>query len=98
MGESKEITTIEDLRRVRLADDGYLVITDSARPAIVHKINEKCISTDSFNMKVTLNRGRQGKWYWADSLSTAMLEFEAKRCKVCKPPYLLVPSKAFDEQ
>jgi len=95
MAESEEIHTFDDLRRLRLADEGYLVITDSVRPAIIHRINAKCVSIDSFNLKVAINKGKQGGYFWVDSIATAARLYEAKRCKVCKPPLLLVPPSTF---
>jgi len=94
--ETKEITSFEELRRLRLADEGYLVITDSARPTIVHKLNSKCISIDNFNIKVTVKRGKQGKYYWVDSVATAGRNYGAKRCKTCKPEVHLVLPSTFD--
>ena len=96
MAEPKEILTFDELRRLRLADEGYFVITDSNREAIIHKINAKCIKADSFNLKVTLNKGRQGGWFWVDSIATAAHEFGAKRCKVCKPELSLVNPSTFE--
>ena len=96
MTESKEIANFDELRRFRLADEGYFVITDSARSAIIHKVNAKCIKADSFNLKVTLNEGKQGRWFWVDSIPVAAREFGAKRCKVCKPELSLVDPSTFD--
>jgi hypothetical protein len=96
MAETVEISSFEELRRLRLADEGYFVITDIARPAIVHKVNAKCISIDSFNVKVGLNEGKQGGYFWVDSLATAAKVYGAKRCKVCKPELFLVPPSTFD--
>jgi len=96
MGGVREITSFDELRRVRLADEGYLVITDSAREAIIHRVNAKCIKTDSFNVKVTLNARKQGGYFWVDSIATAAREFGAKRCKVCKPELSLVPPSTFN--
>jgi len=95
MTETKQITNFEELRKLRLADDGYIVITDSARPALVHRINAKCIKIDSFNTKVGLNGGKQGAYFWVDSLATAAKLYGANRCKVCKPELFLVPSSDF---
>ena len=96
MEETKEITSFDDLRKVRLADDGYIVITDTARPTIVHKLNARCISVDSFNLKVTINQGKQGRYYWVDSVATAARKYGAKRCKTCKPEIHLVHPSTFD--
>ena len=96
MTEVKEVMTFDDLRRLRLADDGYFVITDSIRDAIIHKVNSKCIKADSFNLKVTINDRREGSYYWVDSIATAAHEFKAKRCKVCKPELNLVHPSTFD--
>ena len=96
MPEAKEVTSFEELRKFRLADEGYFVITDSNRDAIIHKVNAKCIKADSFNLKVTLNEGKQGGWFWVDSIATAAHEFRAKRCKVCKPELNLVQPSTFE--
>ena len=96
MPEVEEVKTFDDLRRFRLADDGYFVITDSTRDAIIHKVNSKCIKADSFNLKVTINDRKQGSYYWVDSISTASREFRAKRCRVCKPEVNLVHPSTFD--
>ena len=96
MEETKEIASFDDLRKVRLADDGYIVITDTARPTIVHKLNARCISVDSFNLKVTINQGKQGRYYWVDSVATAARKYGAKRCKTCKPEVHLVHPSNFD--
>jgi len=95
MGEHKEVTSFDELRKLRLADEGYFVITDTARPAIVHKVNAKCINTDSFNVKVSLNKGKDGGYFWVDSLATASHDFGASRCKVCKPELHLVDPSSF---
>jgi len=96
MGETKEISNFEDLRKLRLADEGYIVITGKARNAILHKINAKCITGDNFNVKVKINERKQGSYFWVDSLPTAAHEFGAKRCKVCKPEWTLVLPSTFD--
>jgi hypothetical protein len=96
MAEPKEILTFDDLRRVRLADEGYLVITDSNREAIIHKVNSKCVKTESFNLKVTIKERKEGSYFWVDSIATAAHEFGAKRCKVCKPELNLVHPSTFE--
>ena len=96
MAEPKEILSFEDLRKYRLADEEYFVITDSTRDAIIHKVNSKCVKADSFNLKVTINDRRQGGYFWVDSIATAAREFKAKRCKVCKPELNLVHPSNFD--
>ncbi len=94
MGEAKEIQTFDELRKLRLADEGYFVITDTNRPAIIHKVNSKCITTDKFNLKVSIKDRKEGSYYWVDSIATAAREFGAKRCKICKPElHLILPSK-----
>jgi hypothetical protein len=96
MAEVKEIQSFEDLRKLRLADEGYIVITDSTRDALIHRINSKCIKTDSFNLKVSLNDRKQGSYFWVDSIATAAHEFGARRCKACKPELNLVHPSNFD--
>jgi hypothetical protein len=96
VAESKEVEDFDELRRLRLADEGYLVITDKTRHSIVHKINAKCITADSFNLKVKINGRRQGSYFWVDGLPTAAREFGAKRCKVCKPEFSLVLPSTFE--
>ena len=96
MAEPVEIRSFDDLRRFRLADEGYFVITDSTGHAIIHRINSKCIKTDSFNLKVTINDRKQGGYFWVDSVATAAQKFGANRCKVCKPELHLVPPSSLD--
>jgi hypothetical protein len=97
MSEKKEIRDLEELRRLRLADEGYIVITTGARQATIHRVNVPCVSTTNFRLKVSLNERKQGGYFWVDSVATAAHEFEgAKRCKVCKPELLLVDPSAFE--
>ena len=96
MAEPKEILTFDELRKFRLADEGYLVITDNTGGAIIHRVNSKCIKADSFNLKVTINGRREGGYFWVDSVATAAREFGAKRCKVCKPELNLVHPSTFE--
>jgi hypothetical protein len=97
MAEPVEIRSFDELRRFRLADEGYFVITASTGNAIIHKVNSKCIKTDSFNLKVTINDRKQGGYFWVDSIATAARGFGAKRCKVCKPELSLVNPSDFEE-
>ena len=92
---AKEVLSFEELRKLRLADEGYFVITDTTASAIIHRVNSKCIKTDSFNLKVTINGRRQGGYFWVDSVATAAHEFGAKRCKICKPELNLIDPSAF---
>ncbi len=96
MAETKEVKSFEELRELRLADDGYIVITGKAHQAIVHRVNAKCIDKDNFNAKVNLNSRKQGDYFWVDSLATASREFGAQRCKVCKPEFFLVDPATFE--
>ena len=98
MTETKEISDFGELRKFRLDDEGYFVITDASRPAIVHRVNAKCITADSFNVKVVINERKQGSYFWVDSVATASHALAAKRCKVCKPELFLVPPSTFDAQ
>jgi hypothetical protein len=93
---AKEIQNFDELRRLRLADEGYFVITDTARPAIIHKVNAKCINADNFNIKVSINRRKQGSYFWVDSIAAAAREFGARRCKVCRPELTLDLPSNFD--
>jgi hypothetical protein len=96
VAETKEISDFGELRKLRLADEGYFVITDATRPALVHRVNAKCITADSFNLKVVINGRRQGSYYWVDSLATAARAHGAKRCKICKPELFLVHPSTFE--
>ncbi|MDG7012485.1 MAG: hypothetical protein JRN17_05285 [Nitrososphaerota archaeon] len=96
MGQSKELESFDDLRKVRLADEGFIVITGTNRSAVIHKVNAKCITTDRFNNKVSINDRKQGGYFWVDSVATGAREFGGKRCKVCKPELRLVLPSTFD--
>ena len=96
MSEKKEILNLEELRKLRLADEGYIVITDKKAGGTIHKVNAECISTVNFRLKVIINERRQGGYFWVDSVATAAHELlGAKRCKVCKPELLLVDPSTF---
>ena len=94
MAASKEILSFEDLRKLRLADEGYIVITGGH--AVIHRVNSKCITADNFNTKVSINDRKQGSYFWVDSISTATHEFSARRCKACKPELHFVLPSTFD--
>ena len=96
MAETREVHNFEELRKFRLADEGYFVITDSSRGAIIHRVNSKCVKADSFNVKVTIDQRRQGSYFWVDSIATAAHQFGARRCKVCKPELSLVHPSTFE--
>lgn len=81
----KELKSFDEFRQVRLDDTGFIAITDSARKAIVHKLNGPCVSADKFKAKVTLDQGQAGGYFWVDSVQTAAKELGASPCKVCKP-------------
>ncbi len=95
MSDSKELTSFDELRKVRLADEGYIVITDGSRHAVVHRVNSKCITSDNFNVKVSINARTKGSYFWVDSVATAAREHGAKRCKTCRPEVLLVDPSNF---
>lgn len=98
MPERKEIADLEELRRLRLADEGYIVITSGAQ-ATVHKVNAECISTTNFRLKVSIGERRTGGYYWVESVASAAREFPgAKRCRVCKPELLLVDPSTFERR
>jgi hypothetical protein len=82
---NKELKTFDEFRQVRLDDAGFMVITDTARRAIVHKLNGPCVSADKFKARVMLGEKQTGGYYWADTVSSAALELGASPCKVCKP-------------
>ena len=88
----KELATFDDFRRARLDDLGLIVITDTARPPIAHRLNGRCISADNFRAKVMPDGKATGKYYLVDSFSSAAVEFGASACKICKP---LQPEKGF---
>jgi len=81
----RELRTFDEFRQARLGDSGFVVITDTARPAIVHKLNGRCISADNFKVKVMLDKRGTGNYYWVDSIASAASEFGASACKICKP-------------
>ena len=97
MGQSKEIENFADLCKVRLKDEGFVVITGANKSAIIHKVNAKCITTDKFNNNVSINDHKQRSYFWVDSVAMGAREFGAKRCKICKPELHLVLPSTFGE-
>ena len=97
MSESKEIASLEELGKLRLEDEGYIVITDSAHRAAIHKLNSDCVNSTNFRLKVNINERKQGSYFWVDSVATAAHAFPgARRCKKCKPEVLLVDPSTFE--
>ncbi len=96
MGDKREVSDFDELRRLRLSDEGYFVITDGAGHAAVHKVNAKCITSENFNAKVRLSERKAGGYFWVDSIATAAKEFGAKRCRICKPELHRVDSSTFE--
>jgi hypothetical protein len=98
LSERAGIPDLDELRRLRLADEGYIVITGGSQ-ATVHKVNAECVSTTNFRLKVVINERKQGGYFWVDSVATAAHQFPgAKRCKVCKPDVLLVDPSTFESR
>lgn len=99
MSGTKEILDLDELRKLRLADEGYIVITGGARSSTIHRVNAKCITTENFRLKVKINERKQGGYFWVDSIATAAHEFEgARRCKVCRPEVQLVDPSTFESR
>ena len=94
--ETEQIASLDVLRRIRLADDGYIVIAEPTGKALVHRVNAKCISPDRFNSNVVLKGGKQGAYYWTDTVSTAFRLYGATRCRVCKPEVQVVHPSGFE--
>ena len=98
MSERTEVTNLDELRRLRLADEGYIVITSGSQ-ATIHKVNAECVSTTNFRLKVIINERKQGSYFWVDGVATAAQQFPgAKRCRVCKPEVLLVDPSTFENR
>jgi len=94
--EKREILDLDELRKLRLADEGYVVIT-TGKQATIHKVNAECVSSTNFRLKVIINERKQGSYFWVDGVATAAREFPgAKRCRVCKPEVLLVDPSTFE--
>lgn len=81
----RELATFDDFRRARLDDTGFIVIADSGRTPVLHRLNGKCISADNFRNKVMLGEGSAGKYYLVDSVSSGITELGASVCRVCRP-------------
>ena len=95
--EKKEIASLDELSKLRLADEGYVVITSGSQ-ATVHKVNAECVSSTNFRLKVLINERKQGSYFWVPSVAEAARQLPgAKRCKVCKPEVLLVDPSTFDQ-
>ena len=98
MPEKKEILSLDELRKLRLADEGFVVVTSGSQ-ATIHKVNAECITANNFSLKVIINQRKQGSYFWVDSVATGGREFPgAKRCRICKPPVQLVDPSTFDSR
>lgn len=81
----RELKTFDEFRKARLDDTGFIVIAGSARTAVVHKLNGRCVSADNFKAKMMSDGNVAGRYYWVDSVSSAALELGASSCRICKP-------------
>ncbi|MDA4121971.1 MAG: hypothetical protein OK456_02175 [Thaumarchaeota archaeon] len=81
----KELATFDDFRLARLGDTGVIVITGSAGHGVAHRLNGRCISAEKFKGKVLLDANTTGRYYWVDSVASAITEMGASGCKLCKP-------------
>jgi hypothetical protein len=81
----RELATFEDFRKARLEDTGFIVIADTSRTPVVHRLNGRCISADNFRVKVMEGEKASGKYYLVDTVSSGITELGASVCRLCKP-------------
>jgi hypothetical protein len=79
----REICTIHEFRRFAARDPGFIVITDSAYPAHVHRSDCPWLRERYFEAKVIRNQSRNGNYYWVPSVGAARSQLGAVRCEKC---------------
>ena len=82
----EEIKTLEDFRQIQREEEGYIVITDIANPNRVHKPSCSFVKEENFEIKVIINRCKNGNYCWANNIGFAKKQWNADPCPVCNPP------------
>jgi hypothetical protein len=76
----KELLKMEDFYDAILGGEGYVVITDAAKPAIAHPPHCPSLQGEHFKEKVVRNAGRSGRYFWVATRTEAREELAADHC------------------
>ena len=81
----REVSTIRQFRRVTSRDAGYIVITDGAYPAHIHRSDCPWLRERYFEQKVIRSDCRHGRYYWVANKRIARSQLDAEPCEKCHP-------------
>ena len=79
----KEITTIEELKEIRLGKIGYIVFVDKPPKNKVHMIPCPLINELNFSTHVIFNKCVSGRYIFVRNLDFAKSEYQASECALC---------------
>ena len=82
-GPIEKIKTIDEFDRIQKGNRGYIVVTDSASPNIVHRPTCPQINTRFFKLKVIDNACKDGQYFWVSDIDLGIKVFNAFECLVC---------------
>lgn len=80
----EELLTMEQFRDAMRRPHGCIVISDKDTQEdgpIAHHRESGCLSEDTFELKVVLGGGNQGRYWWAKNSVIAGRELGARRCR-----------------
>jgi hypothetical protein len=77
-----EIETLEELDQIISKKEGFIVITDTTGNKI-HSVSCRWVNRNGFELKVIVNRKRNGRYFWSKDYHEAEARFRAKDCRTC---------------
>jgi len=80
--ECVEVNTLEELDQIISRKEGFIVITDTTGNKI-HSISCRWVNRNGFELKVIVNRKRNGRYFWCKDYDGAKARFRAKDCRTC---------------
>jgi len=81
---SHEITTLDEFRRIKREDNGYMVIIDKpTKNRRIHVPSCSFVKEEYFQTKVIVYGRRNGNYFWTNDLKFAESKWDATVCNAC---------------
>ena len=82
----EKIVTLESLAAIQQGNSGYIVVTETASPSVVHKPSCPQVSARHFKTKVIDNASKSGNYFWVIDAELGRKAFRASECLICLGP------------
>jgi hypothetical protein len=76
----KELLTQDDFYDAIMKGEGVIVVTDKGRGRTAHPVSCPTLQVSHFVEKVIVNKGKNGRYYFASSFPEARRELDAAPC------------------